>query len=367
MARKTNNLTPEVFATESIDLYEKLTAEITAAQMKVDSMAEVVGTALSRIQAKELFKIGGYKNVYDYAADKHGISRGTVSDAINVAKRFFLEDGSRKPEYKEYKWSNLKFIKGLTDKEIELYGINAAMTGAQIKEAISKGKAIADKRNEEWHKYQALESEARNYDIPFETPQIDATYQELKSLNDMLEAHINYNRAETMYDALLEEIQAWLLHAPSDWNYDHETKLNSALEEVERIRCSDMNNATDVFGLFNAYAKAVEGVKAVMDDLSIYTPLHKEPISSINEPETAEADAKADNSSINEPDSESEAVDHGDTHEIESQADPQALDDSIIEVNVGGLSGEDLRQWFMDNMDSIIECANSSSRLVINF
>ena len=82
---------------------KKLEAAVNRVQKKIDKIAkcyiEVIGDVALLYDDKN-FKALGYKNIYDLARDKFGMSRGTVNNLLSVYDRFG-ENYKLKDEYKD--------------------------------------------------------------------------------------------------------------------------------------------------------------------------------------------------------------------------------------------------------------------------
>ena len=82
---------------------KKLEAAVNRVQKKIDKIAkcyiEVIGDVALLYEDKN-FKALGYKNIYELAKDKFGMSRGTVNNLLSVYDRFG-ENYKLKDEYKD--------------------------------------------------------------------------------------------------------------------------------------------------------------------------------------------------------------------------------------------------------------------------
>lgn len=146
MSRKKANVEVlPAFTDREKNEYVKLTEKITTTQMKADGLARTIAGALYTIRQKKLYMIDGYKNVYEYAGEKHGISRGTCNDAIKVFERFSNPDTKQiDEEWAGFAWRALIMIKGLTDDEIKEMGITPETSSTAIKKMLDERKAIED-------------------------------------------------------------------------------------------------------------------------------------------------------------------------------------------------------------------------------
>ena len=99
----TENTVPAVIADAAPAELKKLEAAVTRVQKKIDKIAksyiEIIGDVALLYEDKN-FKTLGYKNIYDLAKDKFGMSRGTVNNLLSVYDRFG-ENYKLKDEYKD--------------------------------------------------------------------------------------------------------------------------------------------------------------------------------------------------------------------------------------------------------------------------
>lgn len=197
MARKKSNVEViPAFTEKEKNEYQKLTERITATQIKADGLARTIAGALYTIRQKKLFMIDGYKNVYEYADAKHGISRGTCNDAIKVFERFSDPDTKQiAEEWSGFAWRALIMIKGLTDEEIDEMGITAETSSTAIKEMLNAKKALedgsAEEQSEQGEEVETEQSEQHeevaedNADEPHSFPQIELHLSDLAGIEEL--------------------------------------------------------------------------------------------------------------------------------------------------------------------------------------
>lgn len=140
MARKSSTMLQRAFSPAEIATYSQLTVAIEGAQKQADGLARTIAGALAQIKARKLYEYEGYKNIYEYGEQRHGIARGTVSDAINVYERFQNPDkkGTLLPEYEPFAWRSLIMMKSIpTDEAIANLGITYDMKSAEIKQRVA--------------------------------------------------------------------------------------------------------------------------------------------------------------------------------------------------------------------------------------
>lgn len=98
---------------ELLTKYEKM---IENAMKSTDKNMLTMCGAISAITTGELYKEGAtvYENAYEYAMDKFGISKSSVSEAVNLFKAFGnAETGVIAPAWKDYKYSQLRYMRKL--------------------------------------------------------------------------------------------------------------------------------------------------------------------------------------------------------------------------------------------------------------
>lgn len=145
MAQK--NLMTRAFSPAEIAEYSTLTVQIEGAQKQADGLARVIAGALARVKVRKLYEYEGYKNIYEYGEQRHGIARGTVSDAINVYERFQDPNhkGSLLPEYEPFAWRALIMMKSIPNNDdIAKLGIRYDMKSAEIKQRIKDYKEASN-------------------------------------------------------------------------------------------------------------------------------------------------------------------------------------------------------------------------------
>lgn len=139
MEEKKEELTQ--FSQTEISRLATLKTKIDGEVKKMEKGAMGIATALSEIYEGKLYKIDGYKNVYEYAAMEHGLSRGMVSNIINVTKRFAV-DGKIPKEIADYGVKALSYMKDYEDSELfgdnSLFHITPDMTATDIVGRISE-------------------------------------------------------------------------------------------------------------------------------------------------------------------------------------------------------------------------------------
>ena len=125
---------------------KSLTSIIGKELNKVESSYLKVATTLYQIYVGKLFALEDYSNVYDFADDKFNLSRGTVSNFINIVSNFCeqLSDGSYKlkEEFKDFKPSQLVVLLNMPQDFIS--AISPDMSVRAIKEVKREYKNMVD-------------------------------------------------------------------------------------------------------------------------------------------------------------------------------------------------------------------------------
>lgn len=150
--RVTKAMLNRVFSSNEISQFAELGTKINTAQKQADGLARTIAGALYAIQVKKLYEIESYKNIYEYAEQTHGISRGTCSDAINVFKRFGDKDNKTEllPEWQAYAFRALIMMKNVTDDTLARLEITPILTSKEIKQRIRDYTDFAEMLPNDW-------------------------------------------------------------------------------------------------------------------------------------------------------------------------------------------------------------------------
>lgn len=118
------------------------TSSIHSSNYSIDNSREQIAKCLMYIYKNELYTAYGYSNIYEYAAEVFGLSRGSVSNYINVVRRFYPDDAFDSMEnysnahiidkYSFYSFAQLNLLKLFDDKAIEELDISYIMSCRQI-------------------------------------------------------------------------------------------------------------------------------------------------------------------------------------------------------------------------------------------
>ena len=142
----------DIVTLEDENEFQKLDGVIYDSMENISKSGYAVAFAIHAIYTKKLYRVDGYKNVYNYALERYGLSRTTCNDFINMVERFGKISGNEKecimeikPEYELYGNSQLLAMKGYNDAEIKDAKINPSMSVREIKKAL-KGEKPDDKK-----------------------------------------------------------------------------------------------------------------------------------------------------------------------------------------------------------------------------
>ncbi len=124
-------------------------------EIKVEKSRLKSAFILLKIYDYDFYKLG-YLNIYDFSLETFGLSRTSVNEALNVARRFgaYIEkdvyfEGYEEPEKKytpayklngkfiNYSFSQLYYIRKLTDEQIEKLGITPECSVRAIRERVT--------------------------------------------------------------------------------------------------------------------------------------------------------------------------------------------------------------------------------------
>lgn len=149
MAKKNISTEASVFSTQDINRLEQAVNTITECQNRAEGIAQTIASELFVVSSKKLYELDDCKSVADWAKLKFNISKGTVSDAITTFQRFGDgTTGKLLEKWEGYNYSTLMKMKKLSDEQIELAGITATMSRAQVVDAIEALRVLEDKQKE---------------------------------------------------------------------------------------------------------------------------------------------------------------------------------------------------------------------------
>lgn len=144
----------DIVTVEDKKEFRELDGIIYDSMENISKSGYAVAFAIHTIYTKKLYRVDGYKNVYNYVLERYGLSRTTCNDFINMVERFGKISGNEKeciteirPEYELYGNSQLLAMKGYNDSEIKDAKITPSMSVREIKKAL-KGEKPDDKESE---------------------------------------------------------------------------------------------------------------------------------------------------------------------------------------------------------------------------
>lgn len=77
-----------------------------------------IGFELDRVQEKQIYLVGEYQNVFDYAKEQFGFSTTAVKNMIAISKRFCNDGGYLLEKYKNYSFSSLVELVSMDDQAL---------------------------------------------------------------------------------------------------------------------------------------------------------------------------------------------------------------------------------------------------------
>ena len=95
---KSENTDVIEYTAEQKSAYKKVCNQISSSMKSLESNYLKLALALAVAQSERLYEVGGFQNVYDFAKDKYGLSRGVVYKYIGLVSVFGLTAES-KPVY----------------------------------------------------------------------------------------------------------------------------------------------------------------------------------------------------------------------------------------------------------------------------
>lgn len=144
--------TVSTFSKEQKATYSRLDGLIYDRMNDMKKSSFDIAFALHSIYENGYYKIGGFKNIYEYASKRYGIARGTTNNFINLVERFAdlknQESLELKPEFADYSSTQLICMLGHTDDELKEKNITPSMSSRDIKKALkdsgngSKGESV---------------------------------------------------------------------------------------------------------------------------------------------------------------------------------------------------------------------------------
>ncbi len=151
--KNVNVINPPVsqFSKEEENIYRNLDGLIYDRMADMQRSSFDIAYAVYSIYSKAYYKIDGYKNIYDYARERYGISRGTTNNFINIVDRFCdLKKPvfELKPEFADFNSTQLICMLGHTDDELKEKKIVPEMSSRDIRKAL-KDKDGENKGNSE--------------------------------------------------------------------------------------------------------------------------------------------------------------------------------------------------------------------------
>ena len=186
-------------------LYNECLENITKMVNGVKASYIAIGVQLKRIREKKLYEIDNYKNVYDLANEKFGMSKTTASNAIKVCERF-CKDGNLLPQYANYNFTQLTEMISMDEEQVK--DVNSDMSAKKIREIKNSANGTEKKQEKNTEEKQEKNPEEKqekmnpsNVEDPF--PTIRISYKELETMRKVL-----YDKkVDKIIHALIENLE----------------------------------------------------------------------------------------------------------------------------------------------------------------
>jgi len=150
MSQKENTVSTQETAITTADkkALSKFEDLIMKSYLKRNSAMLDIAGAITAIHARELYKIGGYKNIYDYTREKYDISRGSTANCISVIVAFGVpETGKIADKWSEFTFGQLTRMAKLPDGQ--LLNVTPETTTRELDEQLRANKAKVIESKEE--------------------------------------------------------------------------------------------------------------------------------------------------------------------------------------------------------------------------
>ena len=128
--------------------YRKYDAVIKKGVTSINKSTLDIACAIFQIHSLKLFKVEGFKNIYDYCSAKYALSRGHVNNCIQIVARFAnrIEDGETfrteiDERYKDYSITKLIVMRPFTDEQLK--EIKPEMSVRLIQKTLEKYKEVS--------------------------------------------------------------------------------------------------------------------------------------------------------------------------------------------------------------------------------
>lgn len=138
-----NTATEVTLTKKEQEAFTRFDKRINEAIASTDSNMLKIAGALAAIEKGKLARAVGYKTTAEYAANTFGISKSSVSEAINMWKKFGNSDnGNILPEYSGFSYTQLKLMRKLPDEL--LAQVTPETSSRQIQEMINSTKELPE-------------------------------------------------------------------------------------------------------------------------------------------------------------------------------------------------------------------------------
>lgn len=128
--------------------YRKYDSVIKKGVTSINKSTLDIACAIFQIHSLKLFKVEGFKNIYDYCSAKYALSRGHVNNCVQIVARFAnqIKDGETfrmeiDERYKDYSITKLIVMRPFTDEQ--LTKIKPEMSVRLIQKTLEKYREVS--------------------------------------------------------------------------------------------------------------------------------------------------------------------------------------------------------------------------------
>lgn len=138
-----NTATEVTITKKEQEAFTRFDKRINEAIASTDSNMLKIAGALAAIEKGKLARAAGYKTTAEYAENTFGISKSSVSESINMWKKFGNADnGNILPEYSGFSYTQLKLMRKLPDEL--LAQVTPETSSRKIQEIINSTKELPE-------------------------------------------------------------------------------------------------------------------------------------------------------------------------------------------------------------------------------
>lgn len=224
---KKNLNAPATFSESDVARYDSLVSSLKDSWGAVQKATMKTAFVLFEVYNSGLYRIDGYKNIYEFGLDMFGQSKSTVNRLINIVDRFGKQIANGKPveeidaKYSGYSQSQLEVMLGHTDDELK--AIKPEMSVREIKKALKEDKPTEEKVKESAMDAKASSSDEADAAEPIKTEKglLIWEFSKPEEWNTILDA-----KDQTEYQLMLSAIRKCLAKG-------HKVRILDVFEVVE--------------------------------------------------------------------------------------------------------------------------------------